>query len=84
MDAQRHRAQPASPKRRRTAILGGFVGLFWVIQLVNAALGGALVAFGIHPRTLDGLVGILLAPFIHVSFAHLIANTIPSPRSAPS
>jgi membrane associated rhomboid family serine protease len=63
--------------KAHTAILGGSVALFWVIQLVNAALGNALVAFGIHPRTLFGLFGILFAPFIHGSFAHLIANTLP-------
>ncbi len=38
---------------------------------------GGLAGLGIHPRSLVGLVGILFAPFIHVSFAHLIANTIP-------
>ncbi len=63
--------------KAHAGILGGFVGLLWIIQLVNAALGGALVAFGIHPRTIAGLVGILLAPFIHGNFPHLIANTIP-------
>jgi membrane associated rhomboid family serine protease len=63
--------------KANVAILGGFVGLFWVIQLVNAALGGWLINFGIQPRTLAGLVHILFAPFIHGSFAHLIANTIP-------
>jgi membrane associated rhomboid family serine protease len=58
-------------------ILGGFVGLLWVIQIVNALLGGALTRFGVEPRTLSGLVGILFAPFLHASFAHLIANTVP-------
>jgi membrane associated rhomboid family serine protease len=58
-------------------ILGGFIGLLWLIQIVNAALGGALVGLGIHPRTLAGLWGILFAPFVHGSFAHLIANTVP-------
>jgi membrane associated rhomboid family serine protease len=63
--------------KAHVGILGGFVGLLWVIQLVNAALGGALANFGIHPRTIAGLVGILFAPFIHANFAHLIANTVP-------
>ena len=59
-------------------ILGGFVGLLWIIQILNSVLfHGHLANLGIHPRTLAGLWGILFAPFIHVSFAHLIANTIP-------
>jgi membrane associated rhomboid family serine protease len=59
-------------------ILGGFVGLLWLIQILNRVIfNGGLANLGIHPRSLDGLWGILLAPFIHVSFAHLIANTVP-------
>ncbi len=59
-------------------ILLGFTGLLWVIQIVNAfVFGGSLDRFGVHPRTLAGLWGILFAPFLHVSFAHLIANTVP-------
>jgi membrane associated rhomboid family serine protease len=59
-------------------ILGGFAGLLWLIQIVNAVVfGGALANFGVEPRTISGLFGILLAPFLHASFAHLIANTVP-------
>jgi membrane associated rhomboid family serine protease len=59
-------------------ILGGFVGLLWLIQIVNSLIfQGGLVGLGIHPRSFAGLVGILFAPFIHANFAHLIANTIP-------
>ena len=63
--------------RARFALLAGLIGTLWVVQLVNALLGGALTQLGVHPRTVSGLWGILLAPFIHVGFAHLIANTIP-------
>ena len=59
-------------------ILGGFAGLLWLIQIVNAfVFGGALDRFGVQPRSIAGLWGILFAPFLHVSFAHLIANTVP-------
>ena len=64
--------------KAQAAILGGFAGLLWLIQIVNAFLfRGALVNLGVVPRTLGGLWGILFAPFLHVSFAHLIANTVP-------
>lgn len=38
---------------------------------------GSLTRFGIRPRTVDGLWGILVAPFLHANLAHLVANTVP-------
>ncbi len=59
-------------------ILGGFVGLLWIIQIINTVIfQGGLASLGIVPRSFAGLWGILFAPFIHANFAHLIANTIP-------
>jgi len=58
-------------------ILGGSIGLLWVIQAVNAISHYSLNAWGIIPRHLQGLWGILFAPFLHGSWAHLIANTVP-------
>ena len=47
------------------------------LQLLNVATGYSLVAFGLVPRTVHGLVGIITSPFLHASFAHLSANLIP-------
>lgn len=59
-------------------ILGGFVALLWAINLVNMFIfNGGLNIYGIRPRSVDGLQGILFAPLLHSSFAHLMANTIP-------
>jgi membrane associated rhomboid family serine protease len=33
--------------------------------------------FGIRPRTLRGLTGIGLSPFLHVGFGHLVSNSLP-------
>lgn len=49
----------------------------WITFAANAMLGGALLRFGIVPRTVSGLTGILVAPFLHANLNHLIANTIP-------
>jgi membrane associated rhomboid family serine protease len=57
--------------------LGGSVATLWAAFTANAAVGGAFVQYGIVPRTKDGLVGILIAPFLHANVNHLIANTIP-------
>ena len=60
------------------AILGGFVSLLWAIEILDVfVFRGALNAYGIRPRSIDGLEGILLMPFLHGSFAHLAANTLP-------
>ncbi|NWF10939.1 rhomboid family intramembrane serine protease [Pseudomonas salomonii] len=46
------------------------------LQLLNVATGYSLMAFGLVPRTVSGLFGILTSPFLHASFAHLSANLI--------
>lgn len=59
-------------------ILGGFVSLMWVLEIIDQLfLKGALDAYGIRPRNLIGLRGILFMPLLHGGFGHLIANTIP-------
>ena len=55
----------------------GFVALIWLIQLLNYDLGLDLERFGVRPRVLAGLPGILLAPLLHNGFGHLIANSLP-------
>jgi membrane associated rhomboid family serine protease len=52
--------------------------LCWLVfALNNVALHGELSRFGIIPRRLASLPGILWAPFLHGSLAHLAANTMP-------
>jgi len=63
--------------RRSAAVAGGFVGLLWLVWLADAFFSLHLYRFGVHPRDMGGLPGILLAPLIHGSFAHLFANTLP-------
>jgi membrane associated rhomboid family serine protease len=53
------------------------LGAAWIVLGVNTLLGGALNGFGVIPRTVEGLRGILFAPFLHGSLAHLVANTVP-------
>ncbi|WP_192930413.1 MULTISPECIES: rhomboid family intramembrane serine protease [Corynebacterium] len=52
-----------------------FLTVLWIVQIVNVYMGGYLTNFGVHPRDPYGLIGIPLAPFIHGSWEHLIANT---------
>jgi len=53
------------------------IALMWGVEILDALDNHGLDGDGITPRTLPGLLGILLAPFLHASFGHLIANTVP-------
>lgn len=56
--------------------LGIPLGLAWVALGANMVVGGALNVFGIIPRSVPGLWGILFAPFLHGNVAHLTANSV--------
>ncbi|MBA3263830.1 MAG: rhomboid family intramembrane serine protease [Thermoleophilaceae bacterium] len=49
----------------------------WVLEVVDVAVDHRLDRYGIEPRDVDGLDGIVAAPFLHVGFGHLLANTVP-------
>ena len=55
----------------------GFVALIWFIQSLNWGLDLGLERFGVRPRQLAGLLGILLAPLLHGGYSHLFANSLP-------
>jgi len=63
--------------RSHVIILGAFVILIWLLELTDWLLGGSLDQFGILPRQLIGLRGIVAAPVLHGGFGHVAANTIP-------
>lgn len=48
--------------------------LLWVVHVIGLLV--PLDGYGIIPRELSGLKGILFAPFIHGDFPHLMANTV--------
>ena len=47
------------------------------VEVVDLVPGTDLDRWGIQPREIDGLVGIVTMPFLHGGFGHLISNTIP-------
>ncbi|MCA2990132.1 rhomboid family intramembrane serine protease [Gemmatimonas sp.] len=75
--AARTTRQVTRSLRTQAVTLGTMLGAFCLTFAVNFLLGGALTGFGIVPRTTDGLLGILFAPFLHGTLNHLIANTVP-------
>jgi membrane associated rhomboid family serine protease len=63
--------------RRFTPVLV-LTAICWLVFVINnLLLGGSLTHHGIVPRHFAGLPGILWAPFLHTSFQHLAANTVP-------
>ena len=79
MDIQTPSGTTSDTRRFRIAfiIAFSFALLLWAFYLVEYLSGFDLTQFGIYPRRAVGLVGVLCAPFIHASVAHLFANTPP-------
>lgn len=65
-------------QRQGFELLALVVAVMWVIEVINS-----LDSYrfdndgGIHPRDLGRIWEIFTAPFLHVSWGHLISNTIP-------
>ena len=72
------------PRSKDEALLTRFapilalVAICWAVFVVNNLLLHAqLNQYGIIPRRLDSLPGILFAPFLHSSYKHILANSLP-------
>lgn len=66
--------------RGRSALIasGAAVLVMTLILIADTIWPRALSSrFGILPREIDGLDGILFAPLLHANFSHLISNAIP-------
>lgn len=59
------------------ATMLGLLALLWVLEVIDLLTGNWLDGFGIQTRELDGIPGILSAPFLHFGFEHLINNSLP-------
>lgn len=73
------RARPFDPPTWGGAliVMAAVAALLWVVQILNAADDYQLDRFGVRPREVDGLWGVVTMPFLHSSYAHLLSNTIP-------
>ncbi len=54
-----------------------FVLLIWIAFWVEVRFGFDFNNYGVSPRTVKGLRGILFSPFIHGDLSHLWHNTLP-------
>lgn len=49
----------------------------WTVYWFELRFGFDFSRYGIYPRTVQGLKGIIFSPFVHGSLSHLYNNTIP-------
>ncbi len=71
--------EPAGARARRALlVVGSFVVLLYLIEILNTALLHSLNrTFGLRPRSPDGILDILTFPLLHANLAHLMSNTLP-------
>ncbi len=59
-------------------VLAGIVSIMWILEAINSLDSNRIArGDGIYARNFDHIWGIFTAPFLHFSFQHLIANTVP-------
>ena len=68
--------RPRDERRAALVLLAGMAALMWVAEVADA-IAFDLDRHGIAPRDVEGLDGIVWAPFLHDGFGHLIGNTLP-------
>lgn len=61
--------------KRDLAGVAIFIALIWIIFVLDRFM--PLEAYGLVPRTISGLTGIITMPFLHADFKHLLGNSVP-------
>ena len=51
--------------------------VLFVVEWIEYTYGMRFAKYGVLPRTLEGLKGVLLSPFIHSDWKHLTNNALP-------
>ncbi|WP_322970892.1 rhomboid family intramembrane serine protease [Faecalibacter sp. LW9] len=68
----------AYPLPKKTLVIPLFlISTIWIIFLIENSGMGLNDCYGVVPRTLYGLKGILLSPLFHSGWTHLLSNTFP-------
>jgi membrane associated rhomboid family serine protease len=61
--------------KKALIISSSVVLLMWFVFLVDVIIPIDFAYFGIMPRTISGLKGILFAPFLHADLGHIVSNS---------
>ncbi len=70
------RVLPPSPVASAVVMLA-FTAVLYAVEAVDQVTSLGLDRDGIVSRNLDGLWGIVWAPYLHAGWPHLLANTVP-------
>jgi membrane associated rhomboid family serine protease len=54
-----------------------FLIIMWILYFADKNFSLHYAEYGVFPRTISGLKGILFSPFVHGSFEHLMNNSLP-------
>ncbi len=54
-----------------------FICFLWLVFLLQHSVNSRLLGFGILPRTLEGMPGIITSVFVHGDLDHLVSNSFP-------
>ncbi|MFY7698258.1 MAG: rhomboid family intramembrane serine protease [Legionella sp.] len=65
-----------SQTRQHLKILEIILAIPWGLFFLSC-FNNRLLSLGIYPRSAQGILGIFLAPFLHVNFNHIFFNSIP-------
>ena len=55
----------------------GLTAFIWFVFIADAYLNLGLSRYGLRPRDLQGLIGIVTAPMLHGDLEHIFSNTLP-------
>jgi membrane associated rhomboid family serine protease len=69
-------ANAAHTIRQELTGIGIFIGAMWGVFALSYVVP-SLDQYGIVPRTVGGLAGIVAAPFLHENLGHIVGNTLP-------
>ena len=58
-------------------ITATFLGILWIIHILQAVTGLSFARFGVIPKSIGGFKGVFTAPLIHGDWNHLIGNSVP-------
>ena len=75
--AERPADRPLQSRETGVLFVAGTLAVMWAEEIADQAFNANWDRFGIRPRAADGLDGILLSPFLHDGFGHLVANSVP-------
>lgn len=56
--------------------IGVFLLVLWLVFFVDVMIPYDLTVWGLRPRTIGGIPGVVLMPFLHGGVSHLFGNTV--------